>query len=319
MSHITALFHKYTHQMSEQSKGVAASILCSMLFACIPAYVQIHPDMGPSLIEGGDSHWLATQRIIWSTMLFFILLLFTQRLPLLWEALKKWRKWPKYITSAVLVAPQYWLFVWAPANGETLNLALGYFTMPIVMILIGCFYYKDSLSKLQKVACYFALAGTLYAYVWASGLSWVVLVVALGYPVYFMFRKTNPMPTDIGLAVDHIMMLPWAILAMFYLYPAEHFMDLQASSYLFYLGLAIVSVTPMLLYLFAYSKLPVSLFGLMGYVEPTFIFIVGLLIGNSVQLHEVPTYLFISCALVVVVIDGLKRMKASKSLKREQI
>jgi chloramphenicol-sensitive protein RarD len=319
MGHVTALFHKYTHQMSEQSKGVAASILCSMLFACIPAYVQIHPDMRPSLIEGGDSHWLATQRIIWSTMLFFILLFFTKRLPLLGEALKKWRKWPKYITSAVLVAPQYWLFIWAPANGETLNLALGYFTMPIVMILIGCFYYKDSLSKLQKVACYCSLAGTLYAYVWASGLSWVVLVVALGYPVYFMFRKTNPMPTDIGLAVDHIMMLPWAILAMFYLYPAEHFMDLQASSYLFYLGLAIVSVTPMLLYLFAYSKLPVSLFGLMGYVEPTFIFIVGLLIGNSVQLHEVPTYLFISCALVVVVIDGLKRMKASKSLKREQI
>ncbi|MCG9555289.1 EamA family transporter RarD [Vibrio sp. Isolate31] len=318
MSHITALFHKYTHQMSEQSKGIAASILCSMLFACIPAYVQIHPDMGPSLIEGGDSHWLATQRIIWSTILFFILLFLTKRLPLLWESLKKWRKWPKYITSAVLVAPQYWLFVWAPANGETLNLALGYFTMPIVMILIGCFYYKDSLSKLQKVACYFALAGTLYAYVWASGLSWVVLVVALGYPIYFMFRKTNPMPTDIGLAVDHIMMLPWAILSMFYLYPAEHFMNLQASSYLFYLGLAIVSVTPMLLYLFAYSKLPVSLFGLMGYVEPTFIFIVGLLIGNSVRLYEVPTYLFISCALVVVVIDGFKRIKASKSLKREQ-
>ena len=71
--------------------------------------------------------------------------------------------------------------------------------MPIVMVLIGCFYYKDSLTKLQKVACYFALAGTIYTYVLASGLSWVVLVVALGYPVYFMFRKTNPMPTDIGL------------------------------------------------------------------------------------------------------------------------
>lgn len=304
--------------MSDQSKGVAASILCSMLFACIPAYVQIQPDMGPSLISGGESHWLATQRIIWSTMLFFILLLFTKRLPLLWDALKQWRKWPKYITSAVLVAPQYWIFVWAPANGETLNLALGYFTMPIVMVLIGCFYYKDSLTKLQKVACYFALAGTIYTYVLASGLSWVVLVVALGYPVYFMFRKTNPMPTDIGLAVDHIMMLPLAIFGMFYLYPADHFMNLPATSYLYYLGLAVVSVTPMLLYLFAYSKLPVSLFGLMGYVEPTFIFIVGLLIGDNIALHEVPTYLLISFALIALVMDGYKRMKASRLAKKER-
>lgn len=304
--------------MSDQSKGVAASILCSMLFACIPAYVQIQPDMGPSLISGGESHWLATQRIIWSTMLFFILLFFTKRLPLLWDALKQWRKWPKYLTSAVLVAPQYWIFVWAPANGETLNLALGYFTMPIVMVLIGCFYYKDSLTKLQKVACYFALAGTIYTYVLASGLSWVVLVVALGYPVYFMFRKTNPMPTDIGLAVDHIMMLPLAIFGMFYLYPADHFMNLPAASYLYYLGLAVVSVTPMLLYLFAYSKLPVSLFGLMGYVEPTFIFIVGLLIGDNIALHEVPTYLLISFALIALVMDGYKRMKASRLAKKER-
>ena len=304
--------------MSDQSKGVAASILCSMLFACIPAYVQIQPDMGPSLISGGESHWLATQRIIWSTMLFFILLFFTKRLPLLWDALKQWRKWPKYITSAVLVAPQYWIFVWAPANGETLNLALGYFTMPIVMVLIGCFYYKDSLTKLQKVACYFALAGTIYTYVLASGLSWVVLVVALGYPVYFMFRKTNPMPTDIGLAVDHIMMLPLAIFGMFYLYPADHFMNLPATSYLYYLGLAVVSVTPMLLYLFAYSKLPVSLFGLMGYVEPTFIFIVGLLIGDNIALHEIPTYLLISFALIALVMDGYKRMKASRLAKKER-
>ena len=304
--------------MSDQSKGVAASILCSMLFACIPAYVQIQPDIGPSLISGGESHWLATQRIIWSTMLFFILLFFTKRLPLLWDALKQWRKWPKYLTSAVLVAPQYWIFVWAPANGETLNLALGYFTMPIVMVLIGCFYYKDSLTKLQKVACYFALAGTIYTYVLASGLSWVVLVVALGYPVYFMFRKTNPMPTDIGLAVDHIMMLPLAIFGMFYLYPVDHFMNLPTTSYLYYLGLAVVSVTPMLLYLFAYSKLPVSLFGLMGYVEPTFIFIVGLLIGDNIALHEVPTYLLISFALIALVMDGYKRMKASRLAKKER-
>jgi chloramphenicol-sensitive protein RarD len=133
-----------------------------------------------------------------------------------------------------------------------------------------------------------------------------------------MFRKTNPMPTDIGLAVDHIMMLPLAIFGMFYLYPADHFMNLPATSYLYYLGLAVVSVTPMLLYLFAYSKLPVSLFGLMGYVEPTFIFIVGLLIGDNIALHEVPTYLLISFALIALVMDGYKRMKASRLAKKER-
>jgi chloramphenicol-sensitive protein RarD len=56
----------------------------------------------------------------------------------------------------------------------------------------------------------------------------------------------------------------------------------------------------------------------MGYVEPTFIFIVGLLIGDNIALHEVPTYLLISFALIALVMDGYKRMKASRLAKKER-
>ena len=309
------MLNKYNHLMSEHTKGVSASILCSLLFALIPAYVQLQPDMAPSLISGGDSHWLAVQRIIWSTLLFGVLLVVTQRLPLLIDALKDFETWPRYVLSALLVAPQYWLFVWAPANGETLNLALGYFTLPIVMVLIGRFVYKENLSRLQKAACLFALFGTLWAYALSSGVSWVVLVVALGYPLYFINRKSIPLAADVGLAVDHIILLPFAIIAMFFLYPAEYFLHLPVSTYFYYVGLAIVAVTPMLLYLYAYSKLTVSLFGLLGYVEPSFIFIVGLLIGDTIAINEMPTYLLIILALVALVLDGYKRMKSSRITK----
>ncbi|WP_114765073.1 EamA family transporter RarD [Vibrio rhodolitus] len=309
------MFNKYNHLMSEQSKGVSASILCSLLFALIPAYVQLQPDMAPSLIAGGDSHWLAVQRIFWSTLLFGALLLLTKRLPLLIEALKERKQWGRYLLSAILVAPQYWLFVWAPANGETLNLALGYFTLPIVMVLVGRFVYQESLTRLQKVACLFALLGTIWAYALSSGVSWVVLVVALGYPLYFINRKSIPLAADVGLAVDHIILLPFAIAGMFFLYPVEYFLHLPVSTYFYYVGLAVVAVTPMLLYLYAYSKLTVSLFGLLGYVEPTFIFIVGLLIGDTIALNEMPTYLFIIFALVALVADGYKRMRSSRALR----
>lgn len=309
MSHFAASVKKYTDVMSGQTKGVIASILCSLLFALIPAYVQLQPSIAPSNVLGGESHWLAVQRILWSTLLFLILLVVSKRLHLLRQALSHWRIWPRYALSALLVAPQYWLFVWAPANGETLSLALGYFTMPIIMVLVGRFVYRETLSSFQKWACYFALAGTVYAYVLADGISWVVLVVALGYPVYFMHRKTIPLATDVGLTVDHLFLFPFAVLAMFYLYPVDYFFSLPASDYAYYIGLGIVAVTPMLLYLYAYSKLTVSMFGLLGYVEPTFIFLVGLLIGDTISSQEVPTYLFIIFALLALVFDGIKRFR----------
>lgn len=312
----TSMFNKHHHLVSDQNKGVVSSVLSSLLFATIPAYVQLQPEMMASAISGGESHWLAVQRIIWSTLLFAVLLLVTKRLPLLISALRNRTMWLKYLLSAMLVAPQYWLFVWAPANDETLNLALGYFTLPIVMVLVGRFVYKESLTRLQKVACFFALLGTIWAYVLSSGISWVVLVVALGYPFYFINRKSIPLAADIGLAVDHVILLPFVLLAMFYLYPAQYILNLPLSTHTYYLGLAIVSVLPMLLYLYAYTKLPVSLFGLLGYVEPTFIFIVGLLIGSTIALQEIPTYLFIICALIALITDGRKRLKNIRVSKR---
>lgn len=309
MSNFVTTVRQYTQEMSGPTKGVIASLLCSLLFAFIPAYVQFQPPISPSLIVGGESHWLAVQRVLWSTMLFLLLLLTTNRIYLLRQALCTWRLWPKYCLSALLVAPQYWLFVWAPANGETLSLALGYFTMPIVMVLIGRLVYHEVLSPFRKFACYLALAGTLYAYVLSDGISWVVLVVALGYPIYFIHRKTIPLATDVGLTIDHLFLMPLALIGLFYLYPTDYFFTLPVYDYVYYIGLGIVSVTPMLLYLYAYSKLTVSVFGLLGYVEPTFIFLVGLLIGDTIELQELPTYLFIVLALLALIIDGLRKFR----------
>ncbi|UUM32658.1 EamA family transporter RarD [Vibrio japonicus] len=309
MHNFSASVKKYTDAMSGQTKGVIASILCSLLFALIPAYVQLQPSLAPGNVSGAGSHWLAVQRILWSTVLFVILLVVSKRLHLLRLALSHWKKWPRYALSALLVAPQYWLFVWAPANGETLSLALGYFTMPIIMVLVGRFVYRETLSFFQKWACYFAVAGTLYACVLADGISWVVLVVALGYPVYFMHRKTIPLATDVGLTVDHLFIFPFALLAMFFLYPTDYFFSLPAGDYAYYIGFGLLAVTPTLLYLYAYSKLTVSMFGLLGYVEPTLIFLVGLLIGDTISSQEIPTYLFIICALLALVLDGIKRFR----------
>ncbi len=310
------MFRQYNTLLSEQSKGVIASIVCSMLFALIPAYVQLQPAMMQSLIQGGESHWLAVQRIFWSALVLLLMIAISKRGHLLKAALADTKMWPRYFLSALLVAPQYWLFVWAPANGETLNLALGYFTMPIVMVVVGRFIYNESLSRLQKFACLFAVLGTLYAYVMAAGISWVVLVVAIGYPLYFIHRKSIPLSTDIGLTVDHLFLTPFMIIGMFYLYPADYIFAMPATTYLYYLGLALIAITPMLLYLYAYSKLTVSMFGLLSYVEPTFIFLVGLMIGDTVATEEIPTYLCIILALLILILDGVKRMKSSRGVKQ---
>lgn len=151
------------HDLSQTSKGVVASILASCLFGLLPLYVQFQPDLGTFKVSGGEGHWVAAQRVTWSAALMMVILVVTGRIRQFWQAFKQTRLWHRYLISALLVAPQYWVFVWAPLYGETLSVALGYFTLPLVLVVVGKFVYGDSLSRLQLLACGLAAIGVGYA------------------------------------------------------------------------------------------------------------------------------------------------------------
>ena len=58
-----------------------------------------------------------------------------------------------------------------------------------------------------------------------------------------------------------------------------------------------------------------SLFGLLGYVEPVLVFCVGLLLGERVAASDMPTYLLVMVALLILAIDGLKRARSHGAVK----
>lgn len=296
--------------LSETSKGVVASIIASCLFGLLPLYVQFQPDVGTFRSSGGAGNWIAAQRIIWSVLVVIVFLTVSGRIQRLWSELRKTRRWHRYLFSALLVGPQYWIFVWAPLYGETLSVALGYFTLPLVLVVVGKFVYGDKLSPFQLIACLVAAIGVIYAYVMAEGLSWIVLLIALGYPIYFIHRKALNVPSDVGFALDNTFLLPIAFGALFYLLPVEQIQQIELTSWVYYLGLAIAGSVPMLLFLYASQALPMSIFGLLGYVEPVLVFGVGLLLGERVDAADMPTYILVMIALLILALDGVKRAKS---------
>ncbi len=241
-----------------------------------------------------------------------------KQLPLVWQQLRLWRAWPRLCLAALLVGVQLWLFIWGPVNGYTLSVALGYFALPLVLVLIGRFVYKERLSRLQWLAVALAALGVAYAYLLADGLSWVVLVIALAYPLYFMLRRKYPLPSPVAFTLDNLILMP---IALFYLYfndsgvtadgLAEGWYWLDPN--LYYIGLGIAGTVPMLLFLFASNYLPMSLFGLLVYLEPVLVFTVGWQLGERLADGQWPTYLFVVLALVVLAVDGLLSLARQKA------
>ncbi|WP_417597836.1 EamA family transporter RarD [Oceanospirillum sp.] len=225
-----------------------------------------------------------------------------KRRPLLWVGLP---------LSAFLVGVQLWIFMWAPVNGRGLPVSLGYFMMPLVMVVLGRFVYKEQLSFLQVLAVAAALVGVANQVWQTGGVSWETFVVALGYPLYFLLRRWQGNDHLGGIWCDMFLLLPVAVWFALIEGDAVAFSDNESLWWLV-IGLGLISALALIFYLLSAKLLTFSLFGLLSYLEPVLLVFVSLLLGESIAEHEWLTYIAIWAAVGLLVIEGAQKVWLSR-------
>lgn len=211
------------------------------------------------------------------------------------------------ILSSLMMGAQLLLFMWAPLHGRSLQVSLGYFLLPLTLVLTGRLVYGERMSRAQKLAAVLALIGVLHELVRVGSFSWETLVVALGYPVYFILRKRLDTDHLGGLWFDMLLLIPLSVLFIVTGHP-------QAVSdtprlYLLIPLLGLISASALVAYILASRLLPLSLFGLLSYVEPVLLVAAALLLGESISRDEWFTYLPIWLAVLVLVGEGVRHVR----------
>ncbi|WP_313312879.1 EamA family transporter RarD [Pulveribacter sp.] len=286
-------------------KGLAASVIASVLFG---AMYYMAPWLAP--LDGEQIFgWRVLCTLPFTSLLVLalrqggrvrLLLLRAWRQPLLALGL---------LASAAMLGVQLWLFLWAPLHGRALPVSLGYFLLPLVMVLAGRVLFAEQLSGLQWLGTALAGAGVAHEVLRAGGMSWETWLVALGYTAYFVMRRL--------LRTDH---LGGHWLDMLLLAPAALWFVLRTPSSLGLVAghphlwtmvpvLGLVSAVALALYMAAARLLPLGLFGLLSYVEPVLLALVALLLGESIAPQQWPTYGPIFAAVAVLVVDGALRLR----------
>ncbi|WP_322999316.1 EamA family transporter RarD [Castellaniella sp.] len=215
------------------------------------------------------------------------------------------------VLCSALLGVQLWLFVWAPLHGYALDVSMGYFLLPLVMVLAGRLVYRERLSRWQAWAVAFALLGVGHEWWRLGSVSWATALVALGYPPYFMLRRRLQVDALSSLWFDMLFLLPVAVLVLQSqaVEAARIFADhprllLQVPL------LGLLSVVSLSMYLAASRLLPMGLFGLLSYVEPVLLFWVAfLLMGEPVAPSQWLTYGPIWLAVGLIAAEGVQKLK----------
>ena len=287
-------------------KGVVLSVLASVLFGVMYFYT--------SLMKPLDGQEIFGWRMLLTVPCATLFMLFSGDWKLVRALAARLRRQPVLffglLLSSVLLGAQLLIFMWAPLHGRSLDVSLGYFLLPLSMILTGRVVYGEHLSYLQKIAAAFAAIGVGHE-LWRLGsFSWETLLVAGGYPLYFVLRRKLKTDNLGGLWFDMLFMLPIGL----WFIANGHPLAIQQTPLLYLLipVLGIISASALVSYIIASRLLPFSLFGLLSYVEPVLLVGVALLLGESISRDEMLTYIPIWIAVGVLILEGAKHMLAQR-------
>ncbi len=211
------------------------------------------------------------------------------------------------MVSAALIGVQLWLFMWAPLHQMALDVSLGYFLLPLVMVLVGRLFYRERLSTVQWVAVGVAALGVAHELYRVDAFSWATVVVIAGYPPYFMLRRVLRIGSLASLWFDMLFLAP---VAVFFLLTQGAGVVENFYSHPRLLGLVpllgLISSVALVCYIGASRMLPLGLFGILGYVEPVLLFWVALLFLNEEMAPGAWfTYIPIWIAISLIVAEGL--------------
>ncbi len=282
-------------------KGYLQAFGCYFFWGILPLYFKLIDEIGP--IE------IVAHRIVWSLLFVFVVLAARKEVGLLLRHLRNWRLLLVLGGSSILIAANWLIYVWAVVEGHILAASLGYFLNPLVSVLLGVVLLKERLVRAQKWAILFAAIGVSLLAFSALDTLWISLTLAISFAFYGYIRKTAPVEALPGLAIETIILLPFAIawLAWQTAQGDLGFGRQWDSSALLLMTGAITSV-PLLLFAGAARLLPLATLGVMQYLAPTLQFFIGVFLYREPMVPEkLGSFALIWIGLAIFAHDALRR------------
>jgi chloramphenicol-sensitive protein RarD len=293
----------------DTGRGIPLSVAATTLFALLSVYTRILQPLG-----GLD---IFAWRIVWTVPGALLLVVMRGRREALTAIARASLRAPiralMLVLASALLGTQLWLFMWAPLHGRLLEVSLGYFLLPLSMVLVGRFYYREQLVPLQWLAVAFAALGVAHELWVTHAFSWPTLVVAVGYPPYFILRRKLGGDSLATFALEILLLLPVAVGVIALSPSAQAALQRPLLWGLLLPGLGALSTVALASYLAASRLLPMALFGILGYVEPVLLVLFSVtLLGETLSAEQIATYAPIWMAVAVTAVHSVLLLREQR-------
>lgn len=294
---------------SDRRAGLLFGLGAYLLWGVLPLYFKALVHVAPTEI--------VAHRILWSLIFLALLVTLWRRWSAIRAAVATGRVLLTLIVTALLIAVNWLVYIYAVVSGHVLEGSLGYYLNPLVNVLLGVVLLKERLSRGQMFAVALAAAGVaVLAWGAGSGL-WISLVLAATFALYGFLRKVAPVDSLEGLSIETAILAPVALGWVLWL---QHrgiggFGGFGlATDALLVLGGAVTAI-PLLLFTAAARRLPYSTLGFLQYIAPSLQFLLAVLaFGEPLTTAHMICFGAIWTALAIFTFEGLRGARRRRTV-----
>ena len=223
-------------------------------------------------------------RCVWTTAILVISTFYFSKWNIFFSIVKNKKKLIWLFFSSLLIFINWATWIYAVSTERIIDASFGYFVMPILSVFLGYIFYNEKINKKRGLSIVLVLISLIFLLVVSfNSIPWVGIIVAISWGFYNLLRKKIDVDTDIGLLIESLFILPFALFAFFLIFQNNlNDFSLNNLSLMFLLMLAgPMTVIPLFLYVRGVELCGLGPTGMIFYITPTFQFLLGFFYYNE--------------------------------------
>lgn len=297
--------------MNRNSSGIAYGVGAYVIWGLLPVYWR--------WLDRASAFEILAHRAIWSLLFCFLFLAYQKQLRTTFALLKNPRTFALLALTSLLLSANWAIYIWSVSVDRVVEAALGYYITPLVAVTFGVLVLKEKLRKLQVISVSLATVGVVILTVAYGHIPLIALGLAVSWGSYSLIKKRLNAGALETLSIETLVAFIPNFIFLTYLInknEAQFGQDLGFSLALFSAGL--FTVIPLLMFNAATTRLPLTVTGLLQYITPSIMFLVGIIIFHEpLPVAKIIGFIFIWIALTFLGTDLVKSGRSVNQRKGE--
>ena len=230
-----------------------------------------------------DPLLIMAYRVIWGMFFLAFFLTFTGKLSGTLSLVKNYRIFFLLLCASLMIGINQFGFIYSISVKQVIQASFAYYIFPLIAVCFGFLFLKEKFSMIQLIALLLALMAVVLLAKGLGHIPYISVLLGVTFGIYGLIKSYLGLDSLQTVSVEIFLLCPIALCYLFILSlrSPEILFHVSTTDFYMFAMSGLITAVPLVLFSLSTSGLNYSTVGLVNYLNPTFQFLVAVLIFSE--------------------------------------